>query len=139
MSKNAKYWVDKLDLEPHPEGGYFKETWRSERVLELEEYEGPRHAGTCIYFLLETGQRSAWHRVASDELWLWHAGDPMRLSIRGGETHVLGEDRFQVVVPAGEWQSSEPADGPHGYSLVGCVVVPGFDFADFEMEESDHR
>jgi predicted cupin superfamily sugar epimerase len=131
--------IDTLELAPHPEGGYFRETWRSERVLELDEYGGPRNAGTSILFLLPSGTRSRWHRVKkSDELWLWQSGDPLELTIgpdreSEAETFVLGVDRFQAVVPGGWWQTAEPVDGPHGYALCGCVVVPGFDFADFEM------
>jgi len=128
--------IETLRLEPHPEGGCFRETWRSERLLRLDDYDGPRNAGTAILFLLPGGARSRWHRVRSDELWLWQKGDPLELTIgrdQGGQTVVLGRDRFQAVVPGGEWQTARPRPGEHGYSLVSCVVVPGFDFADFEI------
>lgn len=130
--------VSSLRLLPHPEGGYFRETWRSDRVLELADYPGPRNAGTSILFLLPAGVRSAWHRVTSDELWLWQGGDPLELTIRETEESdeqliVLGVDRFQALVPGGWWQTATPMSGSAGYSLCGCVVVPGFDFADFEM------
>ncbi len=137
-SETAASRIATLGLEPHPEGGYFRENWRSDRVLDLPDYDGPRSAGTCIHFLLPTGDESAWHRVASDEIWLWQGGDPLELLIsteRGGDARVitLGGELLQAVVPAGEWQAARPVAGAHGYALVGCVVVPGFDFADFEM------
>lgn len=134
----ARSLIESLDLEPHPEGGYFRETWRSERLLDLYDYDGVRNAGTCIHFLLPTGEASAWHRVASDEIWIWQKGDPLELMIReerDGTSRgiTLGVERFQAVVPGGEWQAARPLAGEHGYTLVSCVVVPGFDFADFEM------
>lgn len=134
----AQMRIDELGLHPHPEGGYFRETWRSERVLDLPDYDGPRNAGTCIHFLLPTGDRSAWHRVASDEIWLWQGGDPLELLIAPSpdadpDVIRLGGERLQAVVPGGEWQAARPVAGDHGYALVGCAVVPGFDFADFQM------
>lgn len=140
-------WVERLGLEPHPEGGYFRETWRSELVLPGEvltpSHGGERNAGTSILYLLPSGERSARHRVASDELWLFQAGDPLDLRIEdpdsGQERRVrlgLGEgQQLQALVPAGWWQSAGGVDGEAGYTLVGCVVVPGFDFADFEMAD----
>ena len=101
-------------------------------------HDSPRNAGTSIYFLLPAGVRSKWHRVASDELWIHQYGDSLELAIRGDEQHLtrVGSDgELQAVVPAGHWQSAEVIDGEHGYALVCCVVVPGFDFADFEMEQ----
>ncbi len=140
-------WVERLDLEPHPEGGYFRETWRSGVVLPgevLPAHGGDRNAGTSILYLLPSGERSARHRVASDELWLFQAGDPLDLAIEDPETGEekkirlgLGEgQKLQALVPAGWWQSAEGAAGEAGYTLVGCVVVPGFDFADFEMADT---
>lgn len=137
MNQTADAMVAALGLEPHPEGGFYRETWRADRVLELADYPGPRNAATSILFLLRAGAESRWHRVASEELWLWQGGDPMGLSIRTEDDVLeiaLGRDVLQAVVPAGRWQSARPIDGPNGYSLCGCVVVPGFDFADFEME-----
>ena len=120
-----------LGLQPHPEGGWYRETWR--------EGEGRGHA-TAIYFLLETGQRSHWHRVDAAELWLFHAGSRLALAIAPGETGpietiALGADlakgeRPQGLVPAGWWQSAEATAG---WALVSCVVAPGFDFAGFEL------
>ena len=121
----------RLGLIPHPEGGWYRETWR--------EGEGRGNA-TAIYFLLEAGQRSHWHRVDAAELWLFHAGSPLALRIAPDgngpiETIALGADIAggelpQGLVPAGWWQSAE-VEG--GWALVSCVVAPGFDFAGFEL------
>ncbi len=138
--------VESLDLLPHPEGGWFRETWRSTHTFTPTGYSGPRAAGTAIYYVLGPGERSVWHRVRSDEIWLWHAGVPLRLSLGGdgpqpeaAEHHVLGGDvltgeRPQALVPAGTWQCAEPAAGAAGEVLVSCVVSPGFDFADFDPD-----
>lgn len=134
--------VDNLELEEHPEGGFYREVYRSVLTLPettLPDHDGPRSAGTSILYLLPHGVQSAWHRVKSDELWLYHGGDPMELTMRPDEDtadaeHVVGiGGELQVLVPANWWQTATPAQGDHGYSLVGCVVVPGFDFDDFEM------
>jgi len=132
-------------LKPHPEGGYFCETWRSAITLPPEVLPGkdaPRQAGTAIYYLLKSHEHSARHRVSSDELWFHLMGDPLTLRIMapGGpiSTLTLGptsELRLQATVPAGHWQSAHPQTGPAGYAFVACVVVPGFDFADFEMAQ----
>jgi predicted cupin superfamily sugar epimerase len=134
-----------LDLAPHPEGGWFRQTWRTSIEFEPDDYGGARAAATGIYFLLQPGERSRWHVVRSDELWLWHRGGPLILSLAGtgnepGETQevILGPDVStgqcpQVLVPAGTWQAAAPAAGTE--VLVSCVVAPGFDFADFRMGE----
>ena len=129
--------IERLGLVPHPEGGWYSETWRAEAA------PGSRAAGTLIHFLLETGQASHWHRVDADEIWLWQGGDRIELAIAadaGGPTRriVLGPeplagDLLQAVVPAGQWQAAVPLDGARGHALVSCVVVPGFDFAGFEL------
>lgn len=136
--------AEKLDLAPHPEGGWFRETWRSPVAFTPGGYEGPRASATCIYFLLEPGERSQWHRVRSTEIWLWHDGGPLTISLGGTADEAAAEPREimlgpdvaagqspQVVVPAGEWQSADPAGAKH--VLVSCVVSPGFDFDDFEL------
>jgi predicted cupin superfamily sugar epimerase len=125
-----------LDLEPHPEGGWFRETWRSPMRFEPDGYDGPRAAATAIHFLLLPGERSAPHTVRSDELWLWHRGGPLLLNI-GGEEIILGPDiehgqLLQAVVPGGVSQAARPATDH--YVLVSCVVAPGFDFADFRLD-----
>jgi predicted cupin superfamily sugar epimerase len=135
--------AEELELAPHPEGGWYRETWRSEITLTPDGYPGERTTATVIYFLLQPGERSRWHVVRSAELWLWHAGGPLRLGLGGtgpapgDATEVLlGMDlaagqRPQVVIPGGTWQSAEPSgDQP---VLVSCVVSPGFDFADFRL------
>jgi predicted cupin superfamily sugar epimerase len=147
-SSAVRALIDRFDLAPHPEGGWFCETWRSPVSIEKEAlpegYSGPRPAMTSILFLLPTGASSTLHRVASEELWLHHQGDDVALGI--GATVASASDpasrvclgqgaaaSLQVIVPAGEWQTAEAMPGDAGYALVGCVVAPGFDFADFEM------
>ncbi|WP_072691239.1 cupin domain-containing protein [Rhodococcus marinonascens] len=139
-------WARPLDLLPHPEGGWYRETWRSDLTIpaaNLPEYPGPRSAGTAILFLLMPGQQSAWHTVRSAEIWLYHRGSPLVLEL-GGEgskpvsptAQILGTDvaageQPQLVVPPGHWQRATPeGDEP---TLVSCVVAPGFDFADFRL------
>lgn len=129
-------WAADLDLQPHPEGGWFAETYR--HAEEVEAAAGTRSLGTAIHFLLNPGESSAWHRVASDELWFHHRGGALRLFLGGagaepGEVteHVLGPGgSYQLLVPAGLWQAARPVDEA---VLVSCVVVPGFDFADFTL------
>jgi uncharacterized protein len=131
--------AEALDLLPHPEGGWFRETWRtSER---LQAHGGERSTATGIYFLLGVGEESMWHSVRSDELWLWHRGGPLELTTRGAEgsgetTVLLGPDVTngqvpQALVRGGDWQSARPAAGRE--VLVSCVVSPGFDPADFSV------
>lgn len=137
-------WARLLDLRPHPEGGWFRETWRSELTFDEPvlppQYVGPRNAGTAILFLLMPGQQSAWHTVRSAELWLHHRGSPLILEF-GPEKDLatsclLGPDiaagqQPQMIVPPGHWQRARP-QAPEPV-LVSCVVVPGFDFADFAL------
>jgi predicted cupin superfamily sugar epimerase len=145
-------WARTLDLAPHPEGGWFKETWRSELTVAQSAlppgYTGPRSGGTAILFLLMPGQQSAWHTVRSAELWLHHRGSPLLLEVGrdggqgsspeqdGAATLLLGSDvgageSPQLVVPPGHWQRARPRDDEP--TLVSCVVVPGFDYADFAL------
>jgi uncharacterized protein len=144
--KTASYWVARYHMQPHPEGGYFAETYRSaERIGQSAlpaRFGGDRPFSTGIYFLLESHHFSALHRIQSDELWHFYAGDPLEVYVidpESGQLDIirLGADPergevFQAVVPAGTWFGSRPAGGST-YSLVGCTVAPGFDFADFEM------
>ncbi|WP_442755004.1 cupin domain-containing protein [Methylocystis sp. JAN1] len=121
-----------LDLAPHPEGGFYKETFRDPRRLD------GRSVGTAIYYLLPAGQVSAWHRVDAGEIWHWHAGAPLELSLHDGARSTamrLGSDlvageRPQGIVPAGVWQSAKSLGA---WTLVGCTVSPGFEFAHFEL------
>lgn len=174
--RDAREIVDALGMQRHPEGGWYVEIHRSvQRVEPLPHvhvtaqartgsacggaaaHRGSRAAMTSIYYLLERGERSHWHRVDADELWAWHAGSPMELSIAHGGTdagpvthgqrpgtqasgrritvHRLGTalaegERPQAVVPAHAWQSAQPLGD---WSLIGCVVAPGFEFAHFEV------
>jgi predicted cupin superfamily sugar epimerase len=136
--------VKALRLERHPEGGYFRETWRSDVVIPasaIPGYSGPRSAGTAILYLLPRGEESKWNRVRSDELWFYQHGDGLELTVSAdgvedGPQVVLGRgpgQAVQALVPGGHWQKAVPQKGTEGYSLVACVVVPGFDFADFEI------
>lgn len=130
-------WALGLGLEPHPEGGWYSETYRHGALVETAD--GPRALGTAIHFLLLAGEESAWHRVRSDELWFHHRGGALRLWIGdepdGATDYTLSSDVErghlpQLLVPGGKWQAARPVDEA---VLVSCVVVPGFDFADFEL------
>lgn len=144
---SAQYWIDRLKLEPHPEGGFFRQTYRAPLVLERsalpDTFGGPRNASTAIYFLLAGEDFSALHRLAADEVWHFYAGAALLVhsidSVGNHNVMKLGQnaeagEQFQLVVPAGHWFGS-CLERPDGYALVGCTVAPGFDFADFEMGE----
>lgn len=146
---DAAYWIDKLQLTSHVEGGVFREVYRSELVIPRKSlplfFQGDRPASTHIYFLLLDGQFSAFHRIASDEIWHFYSGDPLLVYeiTHSGRlvTHLLGgnpdqAESFFSVVRAGSWFASAVADGGE-YALVGCTVAPGFDFADFELARRD--
>lgn len=118
-----------LDLQPHPEGGHFRETWRDVPA------DGGRGAGTAILFLLAAGQRSHWHRVDAAEIWFWHAGAPLLLQVHGVGDVVLGPDlasgqELQGLVPKGHWQAAR-SEG--AWTLVSCTVSPAFQFEGFEL------
>lgn len=126
-------------LAPHPEGGFYRETYRSAMTVEPAGWPGARSLATAIIYLLPAGERSVRHRVRGDELWLWQGGAPMALWVDEKE-HLVGPDRpsahrLQVLVPAGAWQSATPAAGAGApaWSMVACLVAPGFDFEDFEV------
>lgn len=119
-----------LGLAPHPEGGWYRQTWVGPVM------EG-RASGTAILFLLKAGERSHWHHVDADEIWLWHAGAPVVLSVGRARAvdHLLGPEVLagqmpQIVVPAGDWQAARSTGD---YSLVSCTVSPGFDFSGFVL------
>ena len=125
--------VELLGLEPHPEGGMYAETWRAPTPA------GTRASGTAIYFLLRAGERSHWHRVDATEIWHFYAGADLELATsadgRTVDTHALGPDlasgaRPQVIVPPGVWQAAATRGA---WTLVGCTVSPGFEFAGFEL------
>ena len=131
---DAQDIIRRLKLEPHPEGGHYRQTW-------VEEPAQGRPAGTCIYFLLGPGERSHWHRVDATEIWHFYAGTPLTLRIAATESgpaepHTLGPDlaagqQPQLIVPRHHWQSAEAA--PDGWALVGCTVSPGFRFEGFTL------
>lgn len=123
--------IRRLELEPHPEGGWYRQTW-------IAQNPG-RASGTCIYFLLKSGERSHWHRVDATEIWLWHAGAPLVLSMSESDTgpasdHMLTPDLNagapQLIVPSGWWQAARSTGE---YTLVSCTVSPGFRFEGFEL------
>ncbi len=142
---SAKYYIEKLGLSQHVEGGAFCETYRSTLVLPQEvlsnDFKGNRNLSTAIYFLLSYGQFSAFHKILSDEMWHFYAGQTLTIyEIENNGnliTHKLGADlengeTFQCVIKAGNWFGSR-CEIANGFSLVGCTVSPGFDFADFEL------
>ncbi|MCP4906434.1 MAG: cupin domain-containing protein [bacterium] len=150
VASRVQALIDRLELVPHPEGGWYREFWRS--PIELASgalppgYPAKRALMTSIYYLLPTGGGSALHRVRSEELWMHHQGDDLALGVGvtpaeaadPGRAIRLGQGEaaaLQAIVPAGEWQRAEALAGPAGYALVGCVVAPGFDFDDFEMAD----
>jgi hypothetical protein len=141
--------IGKLDLQEHPEGGFFKETYRSKGVINesnLEEsYQGDRNYSTCIYFLLTSEKFSAFHRIQQNEIWHFYDGSPIHLHMIHEEgnyaSQLIGRELSrgevpQFVVPGGVWFASEVAEGGD-YSLAGCTVSPGFDFADFELKSGN--
>ena len=140
--KNEQYWIEQLQLEKHPEGGYFKETYRAKEVV--KNINGlSRSASTGIYFLITSSAFSAFHKIASDEMWHFYDGAALSVYIitLTGELKILkiGKDikngeQLQGVVPAGCWFASK-VDVPNSYSLVGCTVSPGFDFEDFVLAD----
>ncbi|WP_404392936.1 cupin domain-containing protein [Humibacillus xanthopallidus] len=132
--------AEMLDLQPHPEGGWFRQTWASPEIVTLPDGR-VRPTATLIHFLLPAGEHSAWHRVASDEIWLAHTGAVvLELGDSGAQPQAerrltVGVDAgsgevSQALVPAGVWQRTVPSDAD---ALVSCLVSPGFDFADFEL------
>ena len=148
-NKPAKYYVSAFNMQAHPEGGYFAETYRSSEKIPQNalpsRFKGERSFATGIYFLLQSHHISALHRIQSDEMWHFYAGCPLDVFMidqagnltvfRLGNNPENGEV-FQAVVPAGVWFGSKPAL-LNSYSLVGCTVSPGFDFEDFEMKNRE--
>jgi hypothetical protein len=145
ISEDAKYWIDRLELELHPEGGHYRQTYRADLVLDKAAlppgFSGNRPASTAIYFLLEGKQFSAFHRLRSDEMWHFYAGGSLVVHVidpSGKYSQMLlgnvpdqGE-LFQAVVTAGCWFASQVRDKT-SFAVVGCTVSPGFDFEDFEL------
>lgn len=134
MDDDATELIEQLNLMPHPEGGWYRETWRGPILA------GGRAGASAIHFLLEEGQRSHWHKVDATEIWLWHAGSPLRLRTAPDKAGPIVEHRLggapligdmpQLVIPPHHWQA---ADADEGWALVSCIVSPGFDFAGFTL------
>jgi predicted cupin superfamily sugar epimerase len=135
---SARDIIEALSLKPHPEGGHYRETFRDARTV------NGRAISTAIYYLLQKGERSHWHRIDATEIWHWYGGASLALSVKtpeGPRIHRLGIDLSageapQAIVPAGMWQSAEPLGE---WALVGCTVAPGFEFSTFEMAPEDWR
>lgn len=137
-SSSATELIRQLELQPHPEGGWYRETWRAPAP------DGARASATSIYFLLEQGQRSHWHKVDSTEIWLWHAGSAVMIStsptdsgpimdmILGGD--ILAGETPQHLIEPGHWQSAHAREG---WTLVSCIVSPGFEFDGFELAPAE--
>jgi uncharacterized protein len=141
MGKTAGYWIKKLGLQKHVEGGYYHRSYESALTIPRTQlpagFMGPRPVSTAIYFLLKKGQKSLLHRIASDELWHFYYGGPLYIHVfpLTGKPYreILGlPGTFQVMVPAGSWFGAIPAQHT-SYCLAGCTVSPGFDFKDFEL------
>lgn len=143
--EQATYWIEQLGLAPHPEGGWFRETYRSRETIPVaglpSRFDTPRSVSTAIYFLLTNGQFSALHRIKSDELWFFHAGGPLAIhsftedgchhTITLGNSPDQGQN-LQAMIPAGSWFGAHPV-ASQAFTLASCTVAPGFDFSDFEM------
>ena len=147
MKKNASYWIRKLQLSPHVEGGWFRESYRSAAKINaggsIPSFPAERSASTSIYFLLEKNQFSAFHRIRSDEQWHFYAGDPLMIYELWPDgrlqEHKLGNDpergqSLQCTIMAGNWFASKTA-GEGAFTLAACTVSPGFDFSDFELAD----
>lgn len=146
---NSEYWINKLELIKHPEGGYFKETYKNTENISDKEltavFEGTRSLATSIYFLLNSGEVSHFHRLKSDELWYFHAGSALTIYVIDQDGSLLefklglnienGESP-QIIVPAGSIFGSSMNE-ENSYSLVGCMVSYGFDFRDFKLFKRD--
>jgi len=135
----AEDLIQALSLAPHPEGGWYRETWRADAK------PGERAAASAVLYVLKPGQRSNWNRVDAHEIWLWHGGDPLDVSIAERDAgpvrtmrlggRVTQGEQPQLIVPAGWWESAEPAAGEAGYALISCIVAPAFEFSGFELAE----
>lgn len=129
MHPRAQQLIDQLVLAPHPEGGWYRQVFKSSAAVTRHADGAERSALTTIYFLLAEGTYSRPHRVASDEVWHFYEGDALELTVGDARFVLDGENRVHVV-PANVWQSAKPLGA---YALVGCTVGPGFEFVDFEM------
>lgn len=147
MNKLSNNWITKLELQPHPEGGYFKETYRSDEIA-IEDvaklgFNGNRNFCTAIYYLLEGTDFSAFHRIKSDEMWHFYAGSPLIIYMIDGAgnyreitlgNNLQSDEYLQFTVPKNVWFAAKPVE-ESSFSLIGCTVSPGFNFADFELAQ----
>ena len=149
MLEKAKYYIDKIQLVPHPEGGYYKEIYRAGEMILAEDltgnFKGNRNISTSIYFLLQRNDFSAFHRLKSDELWHFYDGSTIRISIIDEDEkfseiflgkNIAEGEKFQAVIKKNCWFAAELAD-KSSFALVGCTVSPGFDFQDFEIADCE--
>lgn len=143
--KSAEYWINHLEMEAHPEGGYYKEAYRNPSTIQIMEQGGTRNLATSIYFLLRHNDKSHFHQLKSDEIWYYHEGRPVVVHLlENGEYRkaVLGKDpengeSFQLLIPRGSIFAAEVLNASEGdYTLMGCMVNPGFDFKDFRMVDA---
>jgi len=141
MVQTAAYWIKHLDLQPHPEGGYYREVFRSEEQVVRAASTELKQACTSIYYLLECEDFSAFHRIASDELWYFHKGDPLLIHAIGETSgHAVYElsdapsGSLSIAIKAGFWFAAE-IPSKAGFTLVSCAVAPGFEFSEFEMAD----
>jgi predicted cupin superfamily sugar epimerase len=143
---NVDYWINHLELQPHPEGGYFKENYRSSEIIPSaappDRFDGDRSFSTAIYFLLRSEDRSVFHRIKSDEVWHFYQGSTLLIYVLQEnelKIHKVGSDlekgeSLQVVIPANCWFGAH-VEKENSFALCGCTVAPGFDFRDFEMAD----
>lgn len=142
-TQNAAYYIQSLNLLPHPEGGYYREVFRSMEVVNRVGSADVKQACTSIYYLLEDADFSGFHRIASDEIWYFHKGQPLIIYVIQNDgsliSHELSDENtgsFSVIVQAGLWFAAELKTG-EGFALVSCAVTPGFDFSEFEMAKRE--
>jgi hypothetical protein len=141
----AEYWIQHFSLIPHPEGGFYRETFRSSIEIDhgnlIKGYQGKRRLSTSIYYLLRSGEKSKFHRLRSDELWYFHFGSTLKIVLIDQEgnkhkrllgSHAEKAEHMQVIIPAGTLFAAE-VNEKGSYSLMGCMVSPGFEFEDFEL------
>ena len=140
---NATYWIQQLSLLPHPEGGFYKEVFRSQQQVNRLGADAVLQACTSIYYLLEGEDYSGFHKISSDEIWYFHKGAPLTVHVINaeGEHQALQlsdqpDGSLSLVVPAGLWFAAE-VPGKTGYALVSCAVAPGFEFSEFEMAKKE--
>ncbi len=143
---NADYWIKQLNLVQHPEGGYYRETYRSDDIIKPPaRFNGPRSASTAIYYLLDDTSISAFHKISSDEIWHFYDGDALTIYVinpqgqltsynLGHPLHHKDTAQLQICIKANQWFAAK-VKSPGQFTLIGCTVAPGFDFTDFELAD----